>query len=96
MFRGLTPEQKALIAADTQARYLNGEEIKDIAPDYKTSERSLFRLLKETDPKGWWDCQWFRHYCKAVDAMEAKGFDRATRERRAADYRLDQLEKRRP
>ena len=98
MFKGLTPEQKALIVADALERYLGGSELRDIAPHYNVHEKTLYKLIVKTDPKSWWSAQHARYSCDADDALEDPRltFRQMKSKVRAADHHLDRLEKRKP
>jgi len=97
VFRKLTAEQKALIVADALERYMHGTELRDIAPYYNVHEKTLYKLIVRTDPKGWWDAQHTRYWCEAEDAHEDPRltFRQMKSKVRAADHHLDRLEKRR-
>ena len=98
MFRKLTAEQKALIVADALDRYLHGTELRDIAPYYSVHEKTLYKLIVRTDPKGWWSAQCARYQCQADEALENPRltFREMKSKVRAADHHLNRLEKRRP
>jgi transposase len=76
---------------------MNGAELRDIAPQYQVHEKTLYRLIVRTDPKGWWHAQYTRHWCNAEEAIDSGRFDRKMKsEVRAADWQMDRLERRRP
>ena len=53
----LPTERRDQIAASVLARYMNGEQVADMAPDYQTSDVTLYALLIRDHEEEWKEAQ---------------------------------------
>jgi uncharacterized protein YjcR len=97
-FKGISAERKAEIVEEALQLYCNGTLLKDIAPKYGVSVKTLYRLIVSTSPKGWWAAQQALWWCAAEDALEAgalSGNSQARKLLNRAEWRLNQIDAKR-
>lgn len=97
----LSEEQRAKIAAEVLDRYLAGEQVADIAPEYETSDVTIYALLLREHEADWKDIQEARALARLEraqssfrDAPDALSLAKAREEVRSAQWELERLCKR--
>ncbi len=94
----LSPERRAEIASQVLDRYLAGEQVADIAPEYETSDVTIYALLLREHESDWKDIQEARALARLErannscrTAPDALSLARAREELRSAQWELERL-----
>ena len=94
-------EERAKIAATVLDRYINGEQVANIAPEYGVSDVTIYALLLREHQDAWKDIQTARALArleKAQDDLEtandALSLARARERVRSAQWELERLMRR--
>ena len=96
--RFIPEEQRAQIAEETLDRYINGEQVAAIAPDYGISDVTLYALLLRQHESAWKDVQIARALARLEtaqqgleDAPDALSLARSRERVRSAQWELERL-----
>jgi hypothetical protein len=97
----LTPEQRAQISSAVLDRYINGEQVADMATEYNLSDVSIYALLLRERESDWGDIQTARALARLERAQnglevarDALSLARARELVRSAQWELERLLKR--
>ena len=94
----LSVEQRAEIASQVLHRYMAGEQIADMAPEYDTSDVTLYAVLLREHQDAWKEVQTARalarlerHQQEMKDAKDALSLARGRELVRSAQWELERL-----
>lgn len=94
----LTPEERQKVANAVLDRYINGEQVANIAPEYNVSDVTIYALLLREHESAWKDIQTARALARlesAQDRLEhsqdALSLARARESVRSAQWELERL-----
>ena len=94
----LTPEQRGQIAQQVLDRYMKGEQVADMAPEFGTSDVTLYAVLLREHQDQWKEVQTARALArlersqhKLNTASDQLSLARAREEVRAAQWELERL-----
>ena len=96
--KSLPAERRAEIAQEVLSRYIQGEQIAEMAPEYETSDVTIYALLLKDHQSEWVDIQtaralarYERHQQELVTAPDPLSLARARELVRSAQWELERL-----
>jgi hypothetical protein len=94
----VAPEERARIAHNVLDRYINGEQVANIAPEYGVSDVTIYALLLREHQEAWKDIQTARALARLEQsqdelqtAPDALSLARARERVRSAQWELERL-----